>query len=101
MGEIPDRGAPGVYTGSIFNDSSILRAGHYGEGRDFKDVSTIMQKIHNRSLYQDKYKGYDLKWRETHVMTFHGRAVLAVRNPYNAILSYRNFFYYPWPHKHQ
>ena len=85
-------GATGVYTGSIFNDRSILRAGHYGEGRDYKDGSTIMQKTHHRSLYLDKYKGYELKWRETHIMTFQGRAVLVVRNPYKAILSYWNFF---------
>ena len=26
-------GSTGLYTGSIFNDKSILRAGHAGEGR--------------------------------------------------------------------
>merc|ERR1719431_872046 len=39
-------GATGIYTGSIFNDKSILRAGHAGEGRDYKDGSTILQKTH-------------------------------------------------------
>ena len=85
-------GATGVYTGSIFNDRSILRAGHYGEGRDYKDGSTILQKTHHRSLYIEKYTGYDRKWRETHVAAFNGKAVMVIRNPYKAILSYWNFF---------
>ena len=85
-------GATGVYTGSIFNDRSILRAGHYGEGRDYKDGSTILQKTHHRSLYVDRYKEYGLQWREDHIQTFQGRAVLVIRNPYKAILSYWNFF---------
>jgi hypothetical protein len=84
--------ATGMYTGSKFNDRSILRAGHYGEGRDYKDGSTIMQKTHHRSIYVEKYKELGLEWREDQVMTFQGRAVLVVRNPYKAILSYWNFF---------
>jgi len=85
-------GATGLYTGSIFNDKTILRAGHHGEGREYKDGSTIMQKTHHRSIYIERYRQYDFKWREDHVSSFEGRAVLVIRNPYKAILSYWNFF---------
>jgi len=85
-------GATGLYTGSIFNDKSILRAGHAGEGRRYTDGSTILQKTHHRSLYVSSYRHYGLPWRKEHISTFKGRAVVVVRNPYKAILSYWNFF---------
>jgi len=85
-------GATGVYTGSIFNDKSILRAGHAGEGRAYTDGSTILQKTHHRSLYVESYKKHGLPWRKTHIKSFGGRGVVVVRNPYKAILSYWNFY---------
>ena len=83
--------ATGVFTGSIFNDKSILRAGHYGEARNFNDGTTILQKTHHRALYVSQYKHYGLDWRKHHVQQFSGRGVLVIRNPYKAILSYWNF----------
>ena len=83
--------ATGVFTGSIFNDKSILRAGHYGEARDYRDGTTILQKTHHRALYVSQYKNYGLAWRRHHVQQFSGRGVLVIRNPYKAILSYWNF----------
>lgn len=85
-------GSSGLYTGSVFNDRSILRAGHYGEGRNYLDGSTILQKTHHRSIYVDKYKAYGLSWRKEQIESFGGRAVIVVRNPYKAILSYWNFY---------
>ena len=83
--------ATGVFTGSIFNDKSILRAGHHGEARDFQDGSTILQKSHHRALYVSHYSRYGPAWRRHHVAHFGGRGVLVIRNPYKAILSYWNF----------
>ena len=99
--------AAGVYTGSVYNDKSILRAGHHGEARSYRDGSTLLQKTHHRALTVDRYKvrdgdniimymkilwqDYDLGWRRRHVSQFGGRGVLVVRNPYKAILSYWNF----------
>ena len=83
--------ATGVFTGSIFNDKSILRAGHHGETRDYREGSTILQKSHHRALYVSHYSKYGLTWRRHHVAQFGGRGVLVIRNPYKAILSYWNF----------
>ena len=41
-------GATGIFTGAIYNDSRIIKAGHLGEGRPFRDGSTIVQKTHQR-----------------------------------------------------
>ena len=83
--------ATGVFTGSIFNDKSILRAGHHGETRDPRDGSTILQKSHHRALYVRQYSKFGPAWRRQHVALFGGRGVLVIRNPYKAILSYWNF----------
>ena len=64
--------ASGVFTGSVFIDESILKAGHYGEGH-FKDGSTILQKTHNMF--------------KKNISDFQGRGVVLVRNPYKAIMA--------------
>ena len=84
--------ATGVFTGSIFNDMSIQKAGHYGETVDYMDGTTILQKTHHRAVYTRLASTRDLAWRRNNVKKFGGRAVLAIRNPYQAILSYWNFW---------
>ena len=81
--------ATGVFTGSIFNDGSIVQAGHYGESRNYNDGSTLLQKTHH-SLSEVVYQS-GLEWRQKHIRQFGGRGVLVIRNPYKAIISYYNF----------
>ncbi|XP_023348167.1 WSC domain-containing protein 1-like, partial [Eurytemora carolleeae] len=69
-------GASGIFTGSIFVSTSITDAGHLGELRNFRDGSTILQKTHHRAIYPYGYR----------------QAVVVVRNPFNSILSYWNFY---------
>ena len=80
--------ATGVFTGSIFYDESIESAGHYGEARHYADGTTILQKTHHNAVYQ-----FGLDWRQKHIRQFGGRAVLVIRNPYKAIISFYNFKY--------
>ena len=75
--------ATGVFTGSVFNDESIVSAGHYGEARNFSDGSTLLQKTHHSALHQSA-----LEWRQKHIRQFGGRGVLVIRNPYKALISY-------------
>ena len=42
--------ASGVFTGSVFHDGRILRAGHLGEATAFRDGTTILQKTHHLAL---------------------------------------------------
>ena len=54
--------------------------GFWGEIRDWRDGTTLVQKTHDAS--------------RAHVQDdFGGRAILVVRNPYAAILSTHNFLY--------
>ena len=83
--------ATGVFTGSVYNDSMILSAGHYGEGREYNDGSTILQKTHHRAPYVPQYAKLGHDWRIHHVRLFGGRGVLVIRNPYKSIISFYNF----------
>lgn len=84
-------GAGGVFTGSVYGDMSIFNAGHWGELRNFTDGSTFLQKTHHRAIYKKEHLNYTMKWRKNNVQQFNGRAVLVIRNPFDAILSYYNF----------
>ena len=86
--------ATGVFTGSMYNDSLLLSAGHHGEGRSYSDGSTLLQKTHHHykmPRYVSQVSQYSLAWRRHHLGQFGGRGVLVIRNPYKAILSYWNF----------
>jgi hypothetical protein len=73
-------GATGIFTGSRYKDLQIQMYGLWGEIRSWEDGTTIVQKTH------DSNKHHVLK-------DFGGRAILILRNPYDAILSTHNFMY--------
>ena len=77
--------ASGVFTGSVFNDRLIIKAGHHGEARPYSDGSTLLQKTHHNAITT-----YGLEWRQDHIRQFGGRGVLVIRNPYKAIVSLYN-----------
>ena len=77
--------ATGVFTGSFYRNKGIIKAGLYGEARDYRDGSTLLQKTHH-NMKQSK-----LEWRQKQIRQFGGRGVLVIRNPYKAIISFYNF----------
>ena len=81
--------ATGVFTGSIYHNEGIINEGLYGEAREYSDGSTLLQKTHH-AMPQSKI--FKLEWRLDHIRKFGGRAVLVVRNPYKAIISFYNFY---------
>jgi len=73
-------GATGFFTGSRYKDLQIQMYGLWGEIRNWEDGTTIVQKTHDANQH--------------HVQVdFKGRAILILRNPYDAILSTHNFMY--------
>ncbi|XP_068241281.1 sialate:O-sulfotransferase 1-like [Palaemon carinicauda] len=66
-------GATGIFTGSIYNDEYILRAGYLGEFEDSASGRTLVQKTH-----------------ET-VLDFNLSSIILIRNPKKAIESFWNF----------
>ena len=79
--------ATGVFTGSVYNDDEIYKAGHLGEKRDHTDGSTLVQKTHHSALGPHRK---NFTWRIEHIEQFGGRGVLVIRNPYRAIISFWN-----------
>jgi len=72
--------ASGVFTGSVYKDLELQLKGYWGEIRDWRDGTTIVQKTHD--------SGPELIRNE-----FHGRGILIMRNPYDAVLSKFNYLY--------
>ena len=62
--------ASGVFTGSVFEDKTILSKGHLGEAVDYRDGSTLVQKTHHagdveleeRLDHMDRYVGEGRKF---------------------------------------
>ena len=81
--------ATGVFTGSFYHNKGIINKGLYGEAREYSDGSTLLQKTHH-AMPQSKI--FKLEWRLDHIRKFGGRAVLVIRNPYKAIISFYNFY---------
>merc|ERR1712062_466171 len=73
-------GATGVFTGSVYKDLELQMMGFWGEIRDWRDGTTIVQKTHD---------GGAQYIREV----FKGRGILILRNPYDAVLSKLNYLY--------
>ncbi|XP_069976939.1 uncharacterized protein [Penaeus vannamei] len=71
--------ASGVFTGSIYKDYQLYLHGYYGELDDHAAGTTIAQKTHDCG--------------PTHVKAFRSTAVLLLRNPYRAILSFHNYLF--------
>ena len=63
---------PGLYTGSIYRDPGLLHSGHF-PGEEYQDGRVVVVKTHGM-LDSSEYQ----------------RAVLLIRNPFDAILAEYN-----------
>ena len=91
-------GATGVFTGSIYKDLQLQMTGFWGEIRDWRDGTTVVQKTHDgEAQYIRSVKCWELFFVLIPVLcsreVFHGRGILILRNPYEAVLSKLNFLY--------
>jgi hypothetical protein len=69
----------------------LLDAGFYGEAVAPDCGCTAVQKTHGFAL--EGLVPVKLAQRTAEVKLFRGRGILLLRNPYEALLSYRNFLY--------
>ncbi|XP_023713195.1 WSC domain-containing protein 2-like isoform X1 [Cryptotermes secundus] len=83
--------ASGVFTGSVYIDRRIISKGFYGEAVPPDCGCTAVQKTHGFAL--EGSVPARLAQRTAEVKLFRGRGILLLRNPYEALLSYRNFLY--------
>ena len=76
----------GVFTGSFYN-ANILKEDFWGES-SWRDGTTIVQKTHHRAFVTENYQVLDLSWRLAHMAHFKNKALMIVRDPYKALMSY-------------
>ncbi|CAH0394429.1 unnamed protein product [Bemisia tabaci] len=81
----------GIFTGSVYADKLIFSKGFFGERESPDCGCTSVQKTHGFALAGAVPKLPTEKTAE--VSLFNGRAILLLRNPYEALLSYRNYLY--------
>ncbi|XP_037078836.1 WSC domain-containing protein 1-like [Pollicipes pollicipes] len=79
--------ATGVFTGSVYRDQGLMSKGFYGEFEAQSCGCTLLMKTHGYTLGSTPSP----KQRLVEVARHGRRAVLLVRNPYEAFLAYRNF----------
>ena len=66
--------------GSQYKDLQLQMKGYWGEIRNWKDGSTIVQKTHDYS-------------EDLIINEFHQRGILILRNPYDAVISKLKYLY--------
>ncbi|XP_071524489.1 sialate:O-sulfotransferase 1-like [Panulirus ornatus] len=82
-------GATGVFTGSVYDDRTLYEAGFLGELDAANGGRTIVQKNHGSALFG--HPVHDLSGRYARVNP-DLPAILILRNPARAIISYWKFF---------
>ncbi|XP_043245494.1 uncharacterized protein LOC122393501 [Amphibalanus amphitrite] len=71
--------ASGVFTGSIYYDMGLYSIGYWGELSSPEEGTTIVQKVHD--------------FGDDQVQRFNRTAIVIVRNPYRAVLSFHNYLF--------
>ncbi|XP_068231867.1 uncharacterized protein [Palaemon carinicauda] len=71
--------ASGIFTGSIYSDQQLFLYGYFGELEHWTQGTTIVQKTHDCG--------------PNHIEAFNKSAILLLRNPYRAILSFHNYLF--------
>lgn len=84
-------GATGIFTGSMYDDTSLMRKGLYGEGVMHDSGMTIVQKSHGYTTgeamtMQDK----GLRAQHNHLQELGYQGVVVIRNPFKALISHRH-----------
>ncbi|XP_069167741.1 WSCD family member AGAP003962 isoform X2 [Procambarus clarkii] len=77
--------ASGVFTGSVYQDATLVRGGYLGDLEAPDSGTTLVQKTHGAALYH--HPNYDMMTRN-HLVDPSFPAVLLLRHPAKALISY-------------
>ncbi|KAF2368788.1 Sulfotransferase domain [Trinorchestia longiramus] len=83
-------GATGIYTGSVYDDSSLSKKGMYGEGVPYDCGMTIMQKTHGYTTGDGMKVPHEQQLLKNHFMELGCRGLVIIRNPFKALISHRH-----------
>ncbi|XP_045600125.2 uncharacterized protein [Procambarus clarkii] len=83
-------GATGIFTGSLYDDSSLTRKGMYGEGVIYDSGMTILQKSHGYTTGDAMKASHRERLKRNHMDELNYQGVLVIRNPFKALISHRH-----------
>ncbi|XP_042869946.1 uncharacterized protein LOC122251829 [Penaeus japonicus] len=83
-------GATGIFTGSLYDDSSLIRKGMYGEGIIYNSGMTILQKSHGYTTGDAMKLPHEERLNQNHMEELSHQGVLIIRNPFKALISHRH-----------
>ncbi|XP_042234343.1 uncharacterized protein LOC121874310 isoform X2 [Homarus americanus] len=83
-------GATGIFTGSLYDDSSLTRKGMYGEGIVYDSGMTILQKSHGYTTGDAMKLSHEERRTKNHMDELSHQGVLVIRNPFKALISHRH-----------
>ncbi|KAK4300816.1 hypothetical protein Pmani_027007 [Petrolisthes manimaculis] len=83
-------GATGVFTGSFYDDNSLIRKGMYGEGIPYDSGMTVLQKTHGYTTEVNVTLPHSQQIDKNHMKELNNGGVLVIRNPFKAIISHRH-----------
>lgn len=83
-------GATGIFTGSLYDDSSLIRKGMYGEGVMYNSGMTILQKSHGYTTGDAMKLPHEQRINQNHMDELSHQGVLIIRNPFKALISHRH-----------
>ncbi|XP_071528311.1 uncharacterized protein [Panulirus ornatus] len=82
--------ATGIFTGSLYDDTSLTRKGMYGEGITYDSGMTILQKSHGYTTGNAMKLSHQERLTKNHMDELSHQGVLVIRNPFKALISHRH-----------
>lgn len=82
--------ATGMYTGSFYDDTSLIKKGMYGEGIVYNSGMTILQKSHGYTTGDAMKLSHAERLTKNHMTELGCQSVLVIRNPFKALISHRH-----------
>lgn len=83
-------GATGIFTGSLYDDTSLTRKGMYGEGIIYDSGMTILQKSHGYTTGDAMKVSHQERLNQNHLDELNHQGVIVIRNPFKALISHRH-----------
>ncbi|XP_045113189.1 uncharacterized protein LOC123505642 isoform X3 [Portunus trituberculatus] len=83
-------GATGIFTGSMYDDTSLMMKGMYGEWVVHDSGMTVVQKSHGFTTGEAMTLDAKHRMGHNHLEELGHRGVVVIRNPFKALISHRH-----------
>lgn len=83
-------GATGIFTGSMYDDTSLMMKGMYGEWMVYNSGMTVVQKSHGFTTGEAMTLDRSARKGHNHLQELGYQGVVVIRNPFKALISHRH-----------